>query len=185
MTTADEIIDRILIAEGWPQMSNRAADRGGWTKGGITAKSWGEYAGLGRPATVQELTKVNMSQARSFYFDRHIAPYQEVPEPLGTLLADWSVTSWHDDPVRALQIALAKRRYYGGKVDGVFGPVTRRAVKASDKHRLYNEVAGARVRQYVNVALDDPEVVKFMKRHPDSQLHNLRGWTNRAVEAFV
>jgi hypothetical protein len=34
----------------------------------------------------------------------------------------------------------------------------------------------------VRLALSDAAVVAFMKAHPDSQLHNLRGWLRRCDE---
>lgn len=191
MVTITSIIDGILEREGWPQLTNRKADKGGWTKGGITAKSWGDYAQLGRPATPAELNAITESQARAFYFDRHIAPYQSLPDPLRVLLADWSVTSWHDDPTKALQIQLAKLQLYKGRIDGVFGPLTKTALQSflaapgSDVRGFYLELVKARTRQLVNEALDDAKVQTFLTQHPDTDLSNLRGWVNRAQEFLI
>lgn len=191
MLTVTQIIDGVLAREGWPQLTNRAADKGGWTKGGITTTSWGQYAHLGRPATPAELNAITESQARGFYFDRHVMPYQDVPDvpdPLRTLLADWSVTSWHDDPTKAVQVQLAKLGLYKGAIDGGFGPLTKAAlqtffgVPSNDARAFYLEIVKARIRQLVNEALDDGAVQQFLQDHKNTDLSNLRGWVNRGLE---
>lgn len=189
MITTAEIITGVIRREtgGLPWSLARAqlhaADKGGWTRGGITALNAGLFLGLGRPAAPDELNAMTPDQAFAFYEQRYCRPYLGVPEPLRTLLTDWAVTSWHDDPTKALQTALVRRGVYAGHIDGVLGPKTRAAIVAdSNARQTYRDVYAARMRYMVHVAFDDVQVKEFLKAHPTSQLHFLRGWINRTLE---
>lgn len=187
ITTADIIQGVILRETGGKRFSQaraelHPADKGGWTRAGITAVNAGEFLELGRPATPDELNALTDAQGFAFYEQRYCRPYMGVPEPLRTLLIDWSVTSWHDDPTKALQTALVRRGVYAGRIDGVLGPQTRAAmVRDPDARQTYREVFAARIQYMVHVAFD-ADVKAFLKGHPRSQLHNCRGWINRSLE---
>lgn len=183
-----DIIRDILRREtgGIPFAAARAdlhpADRGGWTRAGITAVNAGAFLGLDRPATPEELDALTEAQALEFYAQRYVRPYAYVPEPLQSLLVDWAVTSWHDDPTKALQTALVRRGVYAGRIDGVAGSQTKAAVIADpDARQTYREVFTARLRYMLHVAFD-AEVRDFLRTHPRSQLANLRGWVHRSLE---
>lgn len=183
----ETILRASLHREGWPAPARaRTADKGGLTRGGITAKNWGDYKHLGRPATAEELNAITEEQALEFYFQRYVElPHfdQVLDQKLRALLVDWAFTSWYDDPTKALQRSLATRGLYHGAIDGALGPMTISALRADrDPRRLYQDVSNDRVRFYVALALSDDGVEAFMAAHPESQLHNLKGWLNRALE---
>lgn len=191
--TTDQIIDGILERELHPSerrkpwdavvARERAADRGGWTRAGITAKTLGLHRKLGRQATRAELDAMSEQECRAIYHALYVGPFAMVPEPLRSLLVDWAVTSGPDDPTRALQRALAARGVYADAIDGIFGLNTRAAlIHDPDQHATYRDVLRARVRFYVALALDDAAVARFLEAHPTVNLHNLRGWVNRALE---
>jgi lysozyme family protein len=186
----DPQIERILRdglrREGWPARAKVVpSDRGGLTRGGITAENWGDFKQLGRPATAAELDAITETEALQFYYQRYVAlPRfdQVLDQKLRALLIDWAFTSWYDDPTKALQEGLARRGLYGGRIDGELGPKTIVALQADrDPRQLYRDVFAARLRFYTDVAFDT-DVDAFLDRYPKSQLHNLKGWQNRCLE---
>lgn len=191
--TTEELVSQIIDRElhhserGKPWAFSRArlhaADKGGWTRGGITAASWGRYKKFGRSATPEELNAIGEADARQFYRERYVGPFAFLADPLKALMVDWAVTSGHDDPAKALQATLKRRGIYDGIIDGVVGPKTRRALIEDPSPRTtYTDVYNARVRFYVNLAMRDPAVLDLLADNPRCQLWNLRGWVNRALE---
>jgi lysozyme family protein len=185
MTAAQWLMD-VLRREGWPRFTDHPADRGGPTKGGITLRTLAAWrAFLGQPVpTVDDLRGLDEAEARDIY--RHVFLerwYWLGDDALVSLCADWHVTSGPDDPARAIQTFL------GVTVDGVIGPVTIRAFArramagdAAFLPALYCHVWQARLRFYVSLGLDGDDVRAFLRDHPSSQLTNLRGWINRALD---
>lgn len=182
MLTVDAIIGDVLRREGWPEYSDRPSDKGGPTKGGITLATLADW--LGRPASVAELRALGETEARAIYKKRYVFNHKldAIADPfLLALMVDWTVTSWIDDPVKALQAIL------GVTADGRFGAQTRAALaNVADKRRVYVEMIKARGRFFCDIALrHDADVAAFLKAHPKSQLHNLAGWTNRNLDFVV
>lgn len=181
MTRSDVVqvqLEAILRREAWPTYSNRAADKGGSTKGGITLKTLS--AVYGYPATIDELKALTKDQARAIYQDRYIRPWEFITDDdLFAVVVDYAVTSWHDDPTKALQDKL------GVTVDGILGPITRAAVVAyPDQRGLRDYVLAHRIRKMVDLALNDPPMREFIAKHPALQARNLRGWIAR-VTSFL
>jgi len=178
LTRADVVqvqIDAILRREAWPTYSNRAADLGHETKGGVTLAALS--ADRGRPVTVAELKALTEPEARDFYHRRYIKPWEFVPDAdLFAVLVDYAVTSWHDDPTKALQEKL------GVPVDGKLGPITRAAVIAADPAALRSYVLAHRIRKFIDLALNDPPMRVFIAEHPEAQIRNLRGWIRRVTD---
>jgi len=170
----DQQLDEILRREAWPTYSNRSADRGGPTKGGITLATL--IAWRGRSQSIDDLKALTESDARRIYRKRYLDPWEFVADDnLFAVLVDYAVTSWHDDPASAVQQAL------GLTVDGVVGPKTRAAMRQADPVSLRLKVIGYRVRHMTNLALNDPKLKALIDGHDDLQLLNLRGWLNRAT----
>lgn len=176
--TDHALITEILRREGWPRYTDRKADRGGPTKGGITIdtlSAWRNYR-----VTARAVFDLQEPEARAIYAARYITPWAWVPdERLRELLLDWAVTSWHDDPARALQRAV------GAGVDGVVGPQTRRLTRdalARDAAAVRRAVLTARIVFYADLALEELPVRLLLGVNPTLQLHNLRGWLRRCGE---
>lgn len=169
-----DTITRILEREGWGQVTNKASDRGGLTKYGITQTSWTAYrakhgTGVG-PLSVADLTE---EQARDFYFTEHVA------DPRFDLITDDYVQDFivdcgvnHGTPraSRWLQEAV------GVQQDGAVGPKTLERVNAAEPVSLLLKLISIRVKFYAQIASDQ------LPADPD--LPNLRGWTNR-VASFI
>ena len=190
--TTRAIVESILRRElppgvtSWDDPRNvaalKASDKGGWTRGGITAESWGRYRRLECDATPNELNAITTNEAFTFYRDQYVRPFAFVDDPLRLMLVDFGVTSHHRSVYRALQFGLKYQGLYGGVIDGLVGPKTRAALAAVRDHRkLYDEVLDQRRRYYEALALDRPARA-FLRATPHTQLHNLRGWTNRCAE---
>jgi lysozyme family protein len=187
--TDDQIIDDILGRELAPRepswaasrATQRAADRGGWTRGGITAVRWGQYKGWERPATREELDAIAEPEARAFYRKLYVEPFKRYPDPLRLLLIDFGVTSRHVAVFSALQRALRDQGLYLGLIDGIPGIKTQMALAdvRCDPRRLYLDTVKYRCDYYVSLAFD-AKVHAFLEANPDSQLHNCRGWLARA-----
>lgn len=176
--TEEQLLNDIERREEWPTYSNRAADYGGPTKGGITLNTLSRY--LRRPATIEELQELPRYLARSIYRTLFIQQWDWVTDtPLRVLLVDYAVTSGQDDPTLALQ------RATGQTQDGVLGPKTREATLAaieSDSVTLYKKVYKHRQDKFLDLALKEESVRVFIAAHPKTQLRNLRGWLNRLFE---
>jgi lysozyme family protein len=186
----DEIVKRVLRdglrREGWPAPAeDKPSDRGGLTRGGITAKSWGDCRQLGRLATADELNAITEDDALAFYYARYVVlPKFEtiLDQRLRALMIDWSFTSWHDDPVAALQHSLARRGLYTGAIDGEIGPRTTAAILSDREPRVtFKDVYNARITFYLDLAFDK-QAREFLHAHPTTQLHNAQGWVNRCLE---
>ena len=181
---------RILLdgmrREGWPApAAKHSADKGGWTRGGITAKSWGSYLGNDdKPASVAQLNDITEVQALGFYFQRYVVlPKFDLvtDKQLQALLVDWAFTSWSDDPINALQMSLMRQGMQPGTVDGRLGPKTLIALSRANVRQTYNDVLAARIAFYMRLAFD-AQTRQFLKDHPLTQLHFARGWVNRCLE---
>lgn len=177
MTPLAAWLANVLHLEGWPIFTDRPADRGGPTKGGITLKTLSTWRG--RPATVEELQDLPQIIAEQIYESIYWDPWAFVMnKPIQALLADWSVTSGVPRVVKTLQAVLDLRQ------DGVIGPLTvRRTSEHPTKADLYTQLWLARLRFYVGIPFNEGDVQEFLLAHPISQLHNLRGWVNRALSA--
>lgn len=188
--TDDRIIDDVLRRElppgvtSWEAATARLhpADRGGWTRGGITAARWGQFKGWSRAATRAELDAITDADARAFYRHLYVRPFDGYPDPLRLLLIDYGVTSPHMYVFRALQQALRDVGVYKGAIDGVMGGQSREAFAAVQDHRdLYLRTLEYRARHYIAISFD-AEVREFLRTHPTTQLHFQRGWLKRCLE---
>lgn len=166
--TETEIIDGVIAREG-DVFTNSAKDRGGPTRYGITAKTLGNWRGLSRPATADEVAVMKRSEAVDIY--RHI--YVKAPgfsadrftfEPLRLQVIDDGVLSGPAEAVMTLQ------RLLGVAADGVFGKDTAAALAKADQTSLHFRYVKARMMRLVRIVQKDA-----------SQLTWLAGWTSRVL----
>jgi lysozyme family protein len=186
------ILDDALRREGWPKITDYPWDDGKLTKGGVTFRSfnaWRQQRGL--PAfTVEEFHNLTEADARLFLTDSIIGPIQLVSAinlRLFVVMADWAMTSGPDDPTLALQQQLNQRLRLQPplKEDGAFGPKTEAALQAAnalDQLAITNGVAKQRVRVYVRQTTHDRDVLAFRATTNTTNLENLEGWVNRALD---
>lgn len=135
----DAFLPALLEREGGATYTNRAADRGGPTRWGVTAVKLGEFRRLGRPATPGEVQQLSRAEACAIYrqdfwigpgFDRVAGVSGRVAEEL----LDTGVNMGASVPGRWLQQTLnaCNRQgldYADVDVDGVLG---RRTIAALD-----------------------------------------------------
>lgn len=193
MKTIDEIISDVLVREGWPTVTDRPSDKGGLTRGGITFANYNAWlVSIGRaPITAEQFRSLTEADARAFLVDQFSRPFTFVSgDPdIFVQLVDWAVTSGPDAPAHALQAALTLHAGYTGAVDGVPGPKTKAAWMsiANDFGAcalIDKQLVSARVSFYLDCALHDPAVAAFRQASPNTDLENVRGWINRALEFF-
>lgn len=140
MTEAD-IMSGILQREGG--YVDNAADKGGPTKYGITANSWGMEKRLGRPANRQEVQAITEPQARDFYQRRYIdqSPFKMVGhEPTRVQLIDFGINSGTGLATRWLQRAL------GVPVTSLMDRLTLDAINAYPPRLVNNSLVAARLK---------------------------------------
>ena len=116
-------LTNILRREGG--FVDHPADRGGPTKYGITAATLGEWRGLGRPASREEVNALTEREARAIYTKRYLKDpgFAQIRNAkLRDLLLDCAV---HHGPRRA---ATWLQEAVGVTADGIIGPKTLAAV---------------------------------------------------------
>lgn len=164
-----EISDRALLAieavidrEGG--YSNRAIDRGGPTKYGITQGTLARW--LGRSVTAAEVARITKDEATEIYHAWYIQHYG---------LERWIEADWlfeyvfdllvnHDprDAIKVLQRAACAID------DGILGPNTAAAANRADPIILKRALDHNRMLLFADIVINDHR-----------QLGNLRGWINR------
>lgn len=172
----DNLITQIIAREGGAQYTNRASDKGGPTKYGITLATLS--ASRGR-ATAEEVQALGEAEARAIYRKMYVEDpgfLKITDDGLQELLVDWGVNSGPGTAVTWLQMAV------GVAVDGVLGPNTLNAIERITSPVVYSRVAKQRLRFYVRLALGGAKVRAFRKDNRDTDLENLEGWCNRAME---
>lgn len=187
--SVETILTGILQREGWPQVTNRPADKGGLTKGGIVFTEynlWRKQQGE-RELLPTEFPALSEEDARRFLLSAIAGPLlavSAVDQSLFELLFDWATTSGPSPATRALQSEL-RALGYTLTVDGVYGSQTDVAVKAAaGKGQLAavrHSIAVNRVDWYLTAGLRDPAVVTFRAANPTTDLENVRGWVLRAL----
>jgi lysozyme family protein len=169
MITTKQILEEILIREGWPTYTSPSAeypDRGGHTKGGITLatlKAWRAP----RPVAIRELKKLEKDEALEILHRRYVEcnGIQRL-EQSGLLFAQVIDNAVLSGPYVS---ACDLQRALGVVVDGMIGPQTCAAVEAQAKTIGHALVAERALR-----------LVAFTVKHP-KQLIFLKGWMRRVL----
>lgn len=167
-----DVIDRILDREGWPKFTNKANDRGGPTKGGITLTTLTKF--LGRKATIDDLRGLSRDTARQLYELIFIVSpgfAHLTNDRVREYLIDIGVTS---SPARATRYLQRVLGFTEDEVDGICGSRTLAAANSADPEWLMDNLIATRC---VMIAGD-------VQSNPD-QLDNLKGWVTRAVSPLI
>lgn len=174
----EALIGGIIEREGGLLYTNRAADRGGPTKAGVTAKTLGDWRKLGRPATAEEVQQLEEPEIRAIYRHRYVVGpgFDKLTDDrLRTVVVDCGVLHGQGRATMWLQRAV------GVPVDGVLGAHTIGAANARPAFAAA-EIIRFRVDFMLSLALDTPAVREFLHEHDHEQLGNLKGWIRRAVQ---
>lgn len=144
--TDQEVIAGILQREGRfrPAVKRPDSTWDAATMFGITAPTYGEWKGYGRPATVAELKAMPIADAHAIYSKRYILDpgftAAAIPfEPLRAQLVDFGVNSGPTRAVRWLQRVLAV------PVTGLLDARTRTALTAYPGRLINDALVAARL----------------------------------------
>ena len=130
----DQAFDILLRHEGG--FSDHAADPGGKTRFGITEAVAREAGYRG------DMRELPLDLAKRIYKDRYwdAVRAEELPEAIRYTVFDAAVNSGPRQAIRWLQRAV------GVRDDGVIGPITLSAVRATDPQALLRRMLSARLR---------------------------------------
>lgn len=168
--TEAQIIDGILAREGG-EYSNRASDKGGATRWGVTLPALAEFRGTPvTPAQVAALTREEAYEVLEHLYVVRSGYGRIADERVRALMLDWAVNSGVARATRYLQRTLGVE-----PVDGDCGPQTAAAANAIDGRRVLKMLGLARQVFYIRTALQDDRLPTL----PPSDLDNLEGWLNR------
>ncbi len=162
----DPIVSYLLEAEGWPEYTDRSADRGGPTKGGITLATLREHRGT--VASAADLRALGEDEARAIYFRRYLAGpgFDGIRDDLlRWQVVDAGVLSGPSRAARWLQEAAGV-----APADGKVGPKTLAAVNSQDAHRVALRLCAARTRGLMRIVAGDATQAVWAS-----------GWANRAL----
>lgn len=173
MTLAD-IITGIIVREG-SEYSNRAADRGGPTKYGITLTTLAAHRK--HACTSADVEALQESEAREIYMqDFVVSPgfHQIENESVRVLVVDSGVQHGTGMATKFLQKAAHVF------ADGQLGTKTLEAVNRMTPVALFLRVYAEREKFYGALIAHDPEALKAKDQGFDRlQAFNALGWANR------
>ena len=163
--TIPDILEGVLLREGWPTVTNHPQDRGGLTKGGITQRAVEQWRG--RSVTRMELeclTKVEALAILERGFVDTNGIHRVLDLPLKTQIIDNAVLSGPVNAVKDLQRALKVRQ------DGLIGPVTLGRIESIGTTVVRQRLAVTRTLRLAKIAAKDPSQNVF-----------LVGWLKRSL----
>jgi lysozyme family protein len=141
---------------------------------GLSPDEWSEI--LGHTATADEIKHGTKEQARSYYPQKYLKPFEWIiNDTLRTLAIDTGVLEGQPWCILQLQ-AIA-----GVKVDGIIGPKTRDTINILNANDVMKQLLYRRVVREINTALSD--VNPFIIR--TTRLKDLLGWWNRSFVVGV
>lgn len=176
MIDVETMITQLIEREG-REYSDRAADRGGPTKFGVTLKTLSAWRK--RDCTADDVRNLQEPEARDIYRSRYLVEpgLYKIRDPYVLVLAfDCGVNHGTDRAVRWLQ------QIVGVVDDGKLGPQTEVAIASYEPVRLYRKLLAKRVRFFGQIIARDPERVRASQNGFRLQAENAGGWLNRAAE---
>jgi lysozyme family protein len=160
----DSLIVEVLKREGG--YVNHPLDKGGPTNFGITQQTYNRFRSE-RNLPLQSVERLTKDEATGIYraFYWLAARCDDVPAKIRDIHFDAAVNHGVSRAVRFVQQAV------GEKDDGVFGPMTLRAVNAAEAQWLYERYKNLRYRFYTDIVNANRSQQAF-----------LLGWLNRMKE---
>lgn len=145
------------------EVSSHPADPGGLTKWGITQRTYDAYR-LTKGKARRSVLDLEDDEMRAIYYESYWTPCncEALPMPLAAAVFDMAVHSGTWNAKLTLQRSLRIR------ADGVVGPVTIAAAKASPSPLPFLRARGAYIQEVINAR---PGSVVF-----------LEGWINRLLD---
>ena len=158
MLNFDYAISRIFEKEGYDQVTNNPADRGGLTKWGISYKQF----------PYLDIANLTAQEAKDIYKKYYWAPlgceYIHSDE-IAMELLDFGTNTGPYTAVKCIQKALNLIQYPVA-IDGKMGPETvkkiNEAVIKYDR-ALLNGLRGYEFKHYESIVINDPEQLTFIK----------------------
>lgn len=168
MVSFQKALKHVLKHEGG--YVNHPADPGGRTYRGVTARTLGEWRGLGRPATKGELLGLSEAEVAEIYYQNYwrAAGCDHLPHGLAFVQFDAAVNHGPTGAVRMLQAIIRTGS------DGIWGPQTwaalQHALAVAPVERLVGEYMAHRLRWYAALG----HFSTFGK-----------GWVRRAADTLI
>ena len=161
----EQILENILVAEGWPEYTDDPVDRGGATKGGVTLAALSAYRG--KKATKEELQALTKEESLLLYEKNYILDpsFDKIADDAlrehvidcGVLHSTKRATEWLQEIV-------------GCRVDGKFGCVSQAFVNEGKAKEIGIKLAVKRIR-FIGALVES--------RH--DQAKYVEGWLIRAT----
>ncbi|WP_234888367.1 glycoside hydrolase family 108 protein [Aeromonas veronii] len=173
-----QVIDEVIQREGGDKFTDRAEDRGGPTRWGVTqatARQFG-YAGNMRDYPKDEAVKVYTS-----YWDQlQLSSIEVIDADLATYLFDYGVNSGPGRAAKDLQRLLnvlndRQKLYQDVKADGAIGP---RSLSALESYITARGTGGKRLLAEAVNSLRIAHCITLAERQ-ESQEANAYGWLSR------
>lgn len=172
MDSFDEALKFTLKWEGG--YSNHPHDSGGTTNHGITQRTYDEYrSSMGRAQ--KDVRDITDNEVKNLYLMRYweASKAEKMCKPLSIAYFDTAVNFGIGNAVMFLQEALG---FKGNDVDGIFGPITAKALKENDNSKTALRLIEGRI------------AYRFQRvKENKTQQVFLRGWLNRdyALKRYV
>jgi lysozyme family protein len=171
----EDLITEMIEREG-REYSNRAADRGGPTKFGVTQKTLSIWRR--RPVSALEVEALEEWEARKIYEARYLLEpgLHKIADPYVLSLAfDIGVNHGTHRAVQWLQ------HIVGVDEDGDFGPRTELAVNTYEPVRLFQHLLARRIEFVGAIIAHDPELKRAKDMGLNLQAENALGWARRTA----
>jgi lysozyme family protein len=141
MARFERAVEVILTQEGG--YSDHPDDPGGATNMGITHRTLAEHRGV-ESVTKDDVKQLSREEAREIYHARYwrAMSCDELPAGVDLQVFDFGVNA---GPVRSIRLL---QRCVHVKEDGIIGPITLAAVRATDRQRLIRALSDARLEYY-------------------------------------
>lgn len=165
----EQIIENVLVTEGWPEYTDDPVDRGGATKGGVTLAALSAYRG--HPATKEDLQDLTKEEALLLYEKNYILDpsFDKIADEAlrehvidcGVLHSTKRATEWLQEII-------------GTRIDGKFGCVSQAFVNEGNARDIAVKLAVKRIR-FIGALVE--------KRR--DQAKYVEGWLIRATEFLL